>query len=349
MPFVRSTPAEMRERLRAEVAAALEGSDPRQRRSVEEVLVRLIAIASEEEQQHLDWVADQVMVDTAEAEFLDRHGAIWGIPRLPASAARGSVTVTGTPGAVVPAGTELRRGDDARYTLDGDVAIGAGGAATGGVTATTPGALGNAEPGTALTFVTPAAGIASGAVVAAGGLAAGSDQELDDELRPRVLAKIQDPPAGGKASDYAAWARAVPGVGRVFVFPTQYGPGTVAVLFLTQDGGIPPAPLVTAVAEAIELERPVTAAVSVLAPTASPVAFSIELDPDTAASRAAAAAALAEYFAEEAAPGGTLRLSRASAAISAASGETWHRIALPADDVTLGWGQLPTLGPVTWL
>ncbi|MFN7308849.1 MAG: baseplate J/gp47 family protein, partial [Acetobacteraceae bacterium] len=135
MPFARPSPAEIRDRMGAEIAVALPGADARLRRSMEEVLVRAIAIASHELHSHIEWAALQILPDTAEDEVLARHAAIWGITRIVATAAIGAVSFTGTPGAVVPANTELRRGDDARYLLAADVTIGGGGTGTGNVAA----------------------------------------------------------------------------------------------------------------------------------------------------------------------------------------------------------------------
>jgi uncharacterized phage protein gp47/JayE len=349
MPFARPSPQQIRDRLAAEVEAALPGADARRRRSVEEVLVRAVAVASHELHGHLAWAARQILPDSAEAELLDRHGAIWGIPRRPAASAIGPVTVTGTAGAVLPAGAEMRRADDARFTLNADVTIGGGGTAAGQVTAVLAGAAGNSAAATVLTLLSPVAGIQPAVTVAAGGLAAGADLEPDAALRARILARIQNPPAGGAAADYDLWARTVPGVDRVWVYPRLFGLGTVGVAFLGPNAAIPAAPLVAQVQAAIDALRPVTAEVTVFAPVAAPVNLQLQISPDTAATRSAVLAAVAAFFAAEAEPGGTLRVSRLRAAISAAAGETWHGLAAPAADVVLAPGQVATLGTVTWL
>ena len=98
MPFSRPSPAEIRNRMAAEIAVALPGADARLRRSMEEVLVRSIAIASHELHGHLEWAAQQILPDTAEDEVLARHAAIWGLTRIAATTAIGAVTFTGTPG-----------------------------------------------------------------------------------------------------------------------------------------------------------------------------------------------------------------------------------------------------------
>ena len=110
MPFTRPSPYEIRDRLAAEIGAGLPGADARLRRSLEEVLVRMTAMASHELHGHLAWIALQILPDTAEDEIVARHAAIWGMERIAAAAARGNAAVTGTPDAVLPAGSEANAG-----------------------------------------------------------------------------------------------------------------------------------------------------------------------------------------------------------------------------------------------
>lgn len=349
MPFARPSPANIRDRMGAEIAVALPGADARLRRSMEEILVRAIAIASHELHGYIEWAALQILPDTAEDEVLARHAAIWGITRIVATAAIGAVTFTGTPGAVVPANTELRRGDDARFLLAADVTIGGGGTGTGNVAARVAGVAGNAQAGVALQLVAPVGGVQPSAVVAAGGLAAGADAESDASLRARLLQRIQTPPAGGAKDDYVTWALAVAGVEKVWVYPLWLGAGTVGVAFVTTGGAIPGGPLVAAVQAALDLRRPVTAAVTVFAPATQAVALTIDLAVDTAAIRAAVLAELTDFFVREAEPGGVIRVSQISAAISGALGEVAHLLVAPTADVTLPSGTIAVLGTVTWV
>jgi len=348
MPFDRPSPFAIRDRLAAEVELALPGADARLRRSMEEVLVRVIAVGSHELHGHLDWISRQILPDTAEDAELARHAAIWGVARLAAAAATGDATFTGIAGTIIPAGTELRRSDDARFALVAAAEVGGGGSVTAAVVALVVGAAGNSAAGTSLTLLAPVAGVTPSAVVAAGGLAAGADAETDAALRARLLARIQNPPRGGSRTDYLAWALAVPGVERAWVFPLQLGAGTVGVTFVTTGGAVPDAPLVAAVQAALDAERPVTAAVTVFAPATQAVAVTIALDPDTVAIRTAVLAELEDFFVREADPGGTLHVSRLSAAISAAAGEFSHILSAPAADVSLPGGTIAVLGAVTW-
>ena len=126
------------------------------------------------------------------------------------------------------------------------------------------------------------------------------------------------------------------------------GPGTVGVLFILADGSIPAGPLVEAVQDHVELQRPVTAEVLVMAPVTLAVDLTIRLQPDTLATRAAAQAELQAMLLREAEPGLAVPLSRLGAAISSAAGVYSHQIMAPAEDIAVAAGQIARLGTVTW-
>ncbi|HEX7124676.1 MAG TPA: baseplate J/gp47 family protein, partial [Thermodesulfobacteriota bacterium] len=285
MAFQRPTLETLLARIEADLTSRLPGADTRLRRSNLAVLARVHAGAVHGLYGYLAFLARQLFPDQAEAEYLQRWATIWGVTRTPAAAAVGAVTLTGTDWAVVPAGTRLQRGDGVEYTVDADVIIQAG-TATAAVTAVEPGAAGNADAGVVLTFVSPIVGVQGTAPVAAGGLTGGADEESDASLRERLLARIQEPPHGGSAADYVAWAREVAGVTRVWVFPEWMGAGTVGVTFVRDDdadGLIPSAAEVQAVADYLAPRRPVTADVVVFAPIPVALDLTIAIEPDTQA------------------------------------------------------------------
>lgn len=349
MPFARPPIAELIERAAADIEAGLPGTDARLRRSNLAVLARMHAGGVHGLYGYLDWMAQQLMVDTSETVFLDRHAGIWGVIRVPAAFASGLVTVTGTTGVVVPAGTQLQRSDGAAFVSTADATLASGTAAVV-VAATVAGAAGNAVAGTQISFVQPVAGVNSQAAVAVGGLVGGADRESDEALRLRVLARIQQPPMGGAQTDYVAWALEVPGVTRAWCYPLELGVGTVVVRFV-RDGDvslIPDAGEVTAVQDYIDERRPVCAQVTVSAPTAVALDLSITLTPSTAAVKAAVEAELGDVLQREAYPGGTILLSHLREAISVAAGETNNVLTAPTADVTHTAGQMPVLGTITW-
>lgn len=311
-------------------------------RSDATVYARVQAGASHELHGYLDWLSRQVIYDTADAEFLERWAGMFGIERKPAEFAVGTVTATGA--GSIPAGAVYRRTDGVEFTVDSTTAV--PGAVP--VTAVLAGAAGNTDSGS-LSLLAPIAGVTTAAVVVE--IANGSDIEGDDALRSRFLARLRQAPNGGSAGDYVQWALEVPGVTRAWVYPQELGAGTVTVRFVRDNDAsiIPDAGEVAAVLAYLEEVRPVTAQVYVFAPVAVPLAFTIDITPDTPEVRLAITASLQDLLSREAEPGGTILLSRIREAISTASGESDHVLTVPAANVTHTTAQIATMGAVTWL
>ena len=57
-------------------------------------------------------------------------------------------------------------------------------------------------------------------------LTAGTDDEVDDNLRDRLAIRVQKQATSGNAYHYEQWALSVPGVGAVKVIPVWDGPNT---------------------------------------------------------------------------------------------------------------------------
>jgi len=350
MPFTRPTLAQLIERAAMDVESRLPGVDARTRRSNLAVLGRVHAGAVHGLYGYLDFLSKQLIIDSAEQEHLERWASVWGVARAAAAQAKGSVTLIGTNGIVAPAGTELSRSDGVVFTLDADATI-ASGTATAAVTAKDGGATGNTAASTSLSFVTPIAGINSAGTVAAGGLTGGTDAESDEALRARLLDRIQEPPHGGSSLDYVKWAKEVPGVTRAWAYPLEGGAGTVTVRFMTDDltaDGIPSAGKVAEVQAYINERKPVTANVTVAAPTAVALNFTIAVVPNTAAVQAAVEAELKDLIRREAEPGGTIYISHIRESISIAAGEVNYTLTTPTADVTRTTGQITTMGAITW-
>lgn len=327
----------------------LDGATPLPR-SVVAVLARVLAGQTHLLYGYLEWLAAQPFVDAAEAEYLERHGSTWGVARKAAVAAAGSVSLTGTDGAVLPAGTELQRVDGVLYTTDAEATVAAG-VAVVAITAREAGEAGNTAAGLELTLTSPVTAMQSTAVVASGGLTGGTDAEGDAALRARILARIQTPPMGGSKADYEAWALAVPGVTRAWVYPRPTSGATVWVAIVADDaddGPIPSTELVAAAQEYIDSKRPVTAEAVVFAPAPLVVPITMALSPDTPATRAAVAAELGDLFAREAEPDGTIYLSHLREAISVSAGEVDHTITSPTADIVATGLQFPVLGTITF-
>jgi len=181
---------------------------------------------------------------------------------------------------------------------------------------------------------------------------AGQDSELDPALLTRLLARIQTPPQGGALTDYVAWARTIAGVTRAWPYGGMFGPGTVGVTFVmdnTEGGPIPDGGTVYAVQAYINTVRPVTANVTVFAPTALPVDFTIHLVTSSTPVQEAIEAGLAAYISDAGTPGQTLLLTQISAIVAENSAGSDFVLSVPAANVVVGVSYMGTMGTVTWV
>lgn len=354
MAFERPTFPALLERIRADIETRLPGADSRLPFSDLDVLAFVLANAAHDLHAHLDDIARQIHPDTADSANLERHASWWGITRKPATPAKGNVKVVGNAGAVVPAGALLQFGGR-EYTVDAEVIL-AGANAQVAVTARIAGSAGNCAAGSTLAFVSPVAGVQSQAKAEAG-LTDGAEPEDDRLLLARLLRRMQAPPHGGAKADYVSWALEVPGVtrawaGQLLDAEGNTVPGSVWLTFVCdgQAGSIiPDAAKVAEVQAHIDARRPVTADVTVAAPTPKPINFTITgLDPVSQAVKDAIAAELADVLEREAVPGATILLSHLREAISLAAGENDHQLTAPAANIAHARHEIAVMGTITW-
>jgi len=241
MAFQRPTLQTLVARVLADIEAQLPGTDARLRHSLLDILARAQAATAHGLHGHIDYLAKQIIIDTAESEYLDRWASVWNVTRKVATAAQGNVTFSGTDASVIPLGTTLQRGDGWQYTTDAEGTIVAG-VAVVAITSVTVGDDSNASAASTLSLVTPITGVDNTATVDGSALTGGAEIETDEALRARLLARIQQTPHGGASFDYINWALEVPGVTRAWVYPGEDGLGTVKVRFMMDDtyaDGIP--------------------------------------------------------------------------------------------------------------
>lgn len=351
MPFTRPALAELVDGVQQDFVSRLPLEGAVLRRSVVNVLARVEAGVAHMMHGHLAFLARQLFPSTAEAQYLRRWAAIFGLTPNAATFAHGTVVLTGTDGSVAEAGTTLGRADGQRYELDEDATI-ASGTATVAVTALEAGAAGTLVADQPLTFESPITGITSTATVDES-TQDGTDEESDEDLLVRLLERIAYAPQGGSAADYVAWAKLITGVTRAWSYPQELGAGTVTVRFVRDGDGtgaaiIPSAGEVEAVQDLIDLVRPATANVTVVAPTAVVRNFTIHITPDTPTIRAAVEAELADLIRRDVEPGGTLLFSQVTLAVGESPGVTDYEVTAPAADVNYATGEIPVMGTVTW-
>jgi uncharacterized phage protein gp47/JayE len=351
MSFARQSLDQLVDQAMTDIDGELTGADARLAVSNLNVLSIVLAGMADGLHGHLDWLAFQVIWDSARNEYLERWAGMFGVWRKPAACAIGVATITGNTGTVILEGTRLQRADGALYETTAEATI-ADGTAALALSAVEPGLAGNAAAGVKLASVEPIAGARSPAEVAVGGISAGTDIETIPSLLARFLARLREPPHGGAAHDWRAWTLEVEGATRAWVYPGERGLGTVTIRFVMDgkaDTIIPSAIEIALVAAHLDEVRPVTAEPVIEAPVAAPLSLTIALSPDTAATRAAVQAEVAAFVARESEPGATIYLSRLSEAISGAIGETRHRLVSPIADVAHAVDHMAVPGVITWV
>lgn len=349
MAFNRPTLSQIIERILTDIASRLQ-TGKLLVNSFLAILGTALAGVSHGLHAHISWAARQLMPDTADGDYALRWGRIWGINQKAASYAQGYINLTGSSGAGVPINSVLQRADGKQYTTQAAVTIVLG-VATVLVIANDAGVSGNLAAGSTLSFTSPVPGVATNALVDVGGIIDGSDIENPASVTERTLDRIKEPPQGGADHDYKNWAKSISGITRAFVYPNQYGLGSVGVAVVTDDAAspIPSGPKIAEVQVYIDTVRPTPAEVIVWGPTAHPVNFTIALVPNDAATKAEVEASLKEMIRREAEPGKTILLSKIREAVSIAAGENDNTITVPAANVTVPSNEMATFGAITWV
>lgn len=349
MTWATPTLSEVRRIVRDYIAAGLPGADAAVPNSVLRVMADSNAALAHLTLLYLDWLSKQIMIDTAEAEWLDRFGNIWVNGRKAATFATGTATFTGDIGTVIPDGTVLQSSAGVQYQTTEEITLGAGPTSVE-LVALDPGSSGNQVGGASLSPQSAISGVESNAVVVS--ISGGLSIESDDSLRSRILDRIRQPPHGGSANDYVQWARDVPGVTRAWA-KMEAGLGTVTVRFMMDDDrapyGLPLEDDIEAVREYIDERRPVSVRdVYIISPTPRFITVAIgNLSRSDASVRAAIEVSLKKMFLRKASPGGTMYRSWIGDAVSSAAREDHHELVYQTTHMRTP-GELPILKSIIY-
>lgn len=208
----------------------------------------------------LDRVIGLGFTQTTYGQYLDYRAGEHGLTRKAATKATGQVTITGSDGTVVPAGSLFATGAGVQFTTTAEVTIAAG-TATANIEAVVAGISGNV-PGSAITDI-PVSIPGVNAVTNANPTTGGTDQETDEALVARLLEKVRLPATSGNAAHYMQWTKEVSGVGDVKIFPVWNGAGTVKVVVIDSIKQPASVQIVQDVTDYIEEVRPIGATVTV--------------------------------------------------------------------------------------
>lgn len=354
MPWLTPTLRKVREMVRDDISANLSGAAFVGNNPLR-VTADAMAGLAHHVLRYVDWLALQLLPDTAETEWLDRHGQIWltnadgTTGRKQATFAIGSVLASGDVGAVIPEASQLQ-GNNIGYETLQEVVIGEGDTEVR-VRALDAGKAGNAP--LTLTFIAPPAGVNGSASVVE--LDGGTNVETDNDLRTRVLLRIRNPPMGGAQHDYVQWTLAVPGVTRAWCAPNEMGIGTISVRFMCDDlradnDGFPLSQDIDRVRAYLDTVRPVAVKdLFVMGPIPQRVDVQIDnLVPDNSTVRAAIETNLLSMLYQKAAPGQTIYAAWKSYAIMDTAEVTSFDLVNTEDDVMLSKGNMAVLGDITY-
>jgi uncharacterized phage protein gp47/JayE len=370
MPWSTPTLRAVRELVRDAVNASLPGADANVPNSVLRVLSDNQGALCHLTLQYIDWLSLQLLPDTAETEWLDRHGQIWLVNadgstgRKMATLATGQAQFQGiVDGTVIPTGTQLQSAAALPATFSSpnsvvtfetleDITTSASSPVTGNIRAVDAGSFGNLPDGSSLAINPSIPGVSSTAY--AFNLTGGTDTETDDELRVRILQRIRNPPMGGAQADYVRWALAVPGVTRAWAAVEQ-GIGTMTVRFMMDDlrasnDGFPLPQDITAVGAYIDKMRPVTVKdCFVAAPIKQFIDITIaDLNPNTPECQAEIQSQLESMLFRMAAPGQTIYSAWVSAAIMQAPSVISFDLVTNSDYVMANIGSMAVLGTILY-
>ena len=293
------------------------------------------SVAAELCQFALPQVIMMIFPEWAEGEYLDAHARMRGLSRRNAVAATGVLSITGTAGAVIPAGSRFSTpsAEDrpaSEYETLSDATIGSLGHVSATVQCTQTGPIGNTTENTVVLVSGRQPMITS--VTNPEPITGGAAEESDDSLRERIMEydKTQGESFVGAAADYRRWALAVDGVGGVTVLDAEDGQGTVTLIITDTDGLPASEVLCETVYNAImrpdspaERPAPVNARLDVRAPDTVPVAVKaiVELVPGSSIEsvKAAFLRGLTGYL-PTALEEGEVKYTRVAAVLSATEG-----------------------------
>lgn len=191
----------------------------------------------------LPQVIQLIFPEFSYGEFLDYHAQTRGLTRRAATAATGDITITGTVGTEIPAGTVFSTASvngypSVDYSTTEDVTIPQGGSVTATVVCTQTGIIGNTSVNTVIISAGNITGINS--VTNPEDITGGTAEESDADLIVRIMEYDQSQGTSfvGNVADYIRWAKSVEGVGNVGVTPAQDDSGLVTIV-LTDTNGDP--------------------------------------------------------------------------------------------------------------
>lgn len=288
------TTAELKDQIIADIEGAIGQTTPLLPVAFIRILAGAIAGVQALAYRFQAWIYRQIFPDTAELASLMYWGERYGIVRRASVAAIHTITISGTDGTNVPAGTLWSVG--ALNYQQVALAVISGGVATAQVECLDSGDETTQANSVALSLPSPIAGV-TGAVIAST-VVYGEDEETVDEYRARIQDRQKRQPQGGATGDYDAWAKEVAGVVKTRVVKVGTDVVVYPLVAATGSARIPSAGKLTEIQNYLQDpgRRPLCATVYALAATERAATLTITgLAPNSDAMKATVLAAWQDY------------------------------------------------------
>ncbi len=324
-------------------------------------LARADAVALADLRSVIAEIAAGGFLDTATGDWLDLLAeGVFDLERRAATFAVGTVTLTCSPAAgpySIGAGALVVTDGTRRWRSTGStVTLASGGSATFSVRAESPGTDYNVSGSTlSASPLSPALAGVTVSAVPSWLTTAAVDSEEDASLRARCRLRWSTLGRGANLDAYVynSLNSGVAGITRAQAIAGS-GNGTVTV-YAAQAAGTATGSQVSALQAALNLVRPATDTVIVVAATAIAINVTatvyVATASDSASNRTTATDAIAAYVNNLAMGNATVDVARIGAAIYAANGIRDVDLSAPALDVVIAAGQIATVGTVslTWV
>ena len=227
--------------------------------------------------------------DYSYGTYLDDHAKARAMKRRAATAANGTLTITGEDGAVIPAGSvfataSINGEPSVEYATVEEATIPSGGTIDVLVVCTQTGTIGNTAAATVIHVGSTITGVTS--VTNQDAITGGTEEEDDDSLIERIAEYDQSLGDSyvGSPADYKRWAESVDGVGAASIISAKDTSGLVTIVLTDANGD----PATTTLCEAVynhimspddESARlaPTGASLSVVAPEAVAIAVKAQV------------------------------------------------------------------------
>ena len=123
--FAKPSLKELRNRAISNINTYLQGADANLRRRILNVFATIFAAMGDEVLRRVDYLLKQLFIQTADEEYLIKHGQTKRFPRKMPSKAEGPASFPATAGSVIPAGTKIKRTDNVTYSTKAERTVGA--------------------------------------------------------------------------------------------------------------------------------------------------------------------------------------------------------------------------------